>query len=41
MEEALRVGIRAYVLKPAASDELLPAAYGVLKGEIFVSPALR
>jgi DNA-binding NarL/FixJ family response regulator len=41
VQEALRVGIRAYVLKPSASEELIPAAHGALRGETFVSPSLR
>ena len=41
VEEALGAGIRGYVLKLAAADELIPAAHGVLRGETFVSPALR
>jgi DNA-binding NarL/FixJ family response regulator len=41
VEEALGVGIRGYVLKLAAGDELIPAAHGALRGETFISPALR
>jgi two-component system, NarL family, response regulator NreC len=41
VEEALRVGILAYLFKPAAPEELIPAAHGALRGETFVSPALR
>jgi DNA-binding NarL/FixJ family response regulator len=41
VQEALRAGIRAYVLKPAAPEELIPAAYGALRGATFVSPACR
>ncbi len=41
VREALRAGIRAYVLKPSASEELVPAAHGALRGETFVSPSLR
>jgi two-component system invasion response regulator UvrY len=41
VEEALVAGIRGYVLKFAADEELIPAAYGALKGETFVSPAVR
>jgi len=41
VQEALGAGIRGYVLKLAAGDELIPAAYGALRGEIFVSPAVR
>jgi DNA-binding NarL/FixJ family response regulator len=41
VQEALKIGIRAYVLKPSACDELIPAAHGALRGETFVSPSLR
>lgn len=40
-QEALGAGIRGYVLKLAAADELIPAAHGALKGETFVSSTLR
>jgi DNA-binding NarL/FixJ family response regulator len=41
VQEALGAGIRGYVLKLAADDELIPAAHHALRGEIFVSPSLR
>ena len=41
VREALGAGIRGYVLKLAAVEELIPAVYGALKGETFVSPSLR
>jgi DNA-binding NarL/FixJ family response regulator len=39
VQEALSIGIRAYVLKLAAWEELIPAAHGALRGETFISPA--
>ena len=41
VQEALGTGIRAYVLKLTAADDLIPAAYRALKGKTFVSPMLR
>jgi len=41
VREALNAGIRGYILKLAAADELLPAVHGVLRGETWISPALR
>jgi DNA-binding NarL/FixJ family response regulator len=41
IQEALDAGIRGYVQKLAAADELISAAYGALRGETFVSPAFR
>jgi DNA-binding NarL/FixJ family response regulator len=41
VEHALSVGIRGYVHKLAAGEELIPAAYCALKGETFISPACR
>ena len=41
VQEALDAGIRGYVQKFAAADELILAAYGALRGETFISPALR
>jgi DNA-binding NarL/FixJ family response regulator len=41
VQEALNAGIRGYVHKLAAADELVPAAYGALRGETFISPAFR
>jgi DNA-binding NarL/FixJ family response regulator len=38
---ALNAGIRGYVLKLSAGEELIPAVHGALRGEIFISPALR
>jgi DNA-binding NarL/FixJ family response regulator len=36
--EALNAGIKGYVQKLSAAEELIPAAYGALRGETFVSP---
>ena len=41
VKEALRTGILGYISKLAAAEELIPAAYGALRGETFVSPSLR
>ena len=41
VQEALNAGIRGYVQKLAAADELILAAYGALRGETFISPAFR
>lgn len=40
VKEAFRVGARGYVVKTAASAELLHAVREVMAGSIFVSPAL-
>ena len=40
-QEALGAGIRGYVLKLAAGDELIAAAKFALQGGTFVSPLLR
>jgi DNA-binding NarL/FixJ family response regulator len=37
-QEALNLGIRAYIHKFGAWEELIPAAHGVLRGETFISP---
>ena len=41
IQVALDAGIRGYVQKFAVADELILAAYDVLKGETFISPAFR
>ena len=38
---ALRAGIRAYVLKVDASEELIPAIHAVLRGERYLSRGIR
>jgi DNA-binding NarL/FixJ family response regulator len=38
VEDALKAGVRGYVHKMAAGDELIPAVLRVLKGETFISP---
>jgi len=40
-QEALNAGISAYIQKFSAAEELIPAAYGALLGNTFVSPGLR
>jgi len=40
-QEALNAGISAYIEKFSAAEELIPAAYGALRGNTFVSPGLR
>ncbi len=39
-ERALRAGARGYIMKEAGGDNLLAAIRQVLKGEVYVSPAL-
>jgi DNA-binding NarL/FixJ family response regulator len=41
VEHAMRVGIRGYVHKLTADEELIPAARCALNGETFISPACR
>jgi DNA-binding NarL/FixJ family response regulator len=41
VELALSVGIRGYVHKLAAGEDLIPAAYCALKGQTFISSACR
>jgi DNA-binding NarL/FixJ family response regulator len=41
VEEALSVGIRGYVHKLTAAEELIPALYCALRGQTFVSPSCR
>jgi DNA-binding NarL/FixJ family response regulator len=41
VRQALNAGIRGYVLKLSAADELIPAVHGALRGETWISPALR
>ena len=41
VEQALSVGIRGYVHKLTAVEELIPALYYALRGKTFVSPACR
>jgi DNA-binding NarL/FixJ family response regulator len=41
VEQAFSVGIRGYVHKLTAAEELIPALRCVLRGQTFVSPACR
>jgi DNA-binding NarL/FixJ family response regulator len=41
VQTALAIGIRAYVLKLDAADELIPALYAVLRGERYLSKGVR
>jgi DNA-binding NarL/FixJ family response regulator len=41
VEEALSVGIRGYVHKLTAAEELIPALYCALRGQTFVSASCR
>jgi DNA-binding NarL/FixJ family response regulator len=41
VEDALKAGIRGYVHKLAAGEDLILAIHCALKGEIFVSPVFR
>ena len=41
VEQALSVGIRGYVHKLTAAEELIPALYCALSGQTFVSPTCR
>jgi DNA-binding NarL/FixJ family response regulator len=41
LEDALSAGVRGYVHKLTAGEDLIPAMHCALKGETFVSPALR
>jgi DNA-binding NarL/FixJ family response regulator len=41
VQTALDAGIRAYVLKVDASEELIPAVYAALRGERYLSSGVR
>jgi DNA-binding NarL/FixJ family response regulator len=41
LEDALSAGVRGYVHKLTAGEDLIPAMRCALKGETFVSPALN
>ena len=41
VQTALKAGIRAYVLKLDASEELIPAVYAALRGECYLSSGVR
>ena len=41
LEDALSAGVRGYVNKLTAGEDLIPAMRCALKGETFISPALR
>lgn len=41
VEQALSAGIRGYVHKLTAAEELIPAVYCALRGQTFVSPSCR
>ena len=40
VDECLAAGAKAFVLKRSASNDLLPAVEAVLKGGIYISPAI-
>ncbi len=41
VQTAMKAGIRAYVLKLDASDELIPAVYAALRGDRYLSRGVR
>ena len=41
VEQALSIGIRGYVHKLTAAEDLIPALYCALRGQTFVSPTCR
>ena len=41
LEHALRIGVRGYVLKLAAAEDLINAMHCALNGQNFISPALN
>ena len=41
VQTAIKAGIRAYVLKLDACDELIPAVYAALRGERYLSSGVR
>jgi DNA-binding NarL/FixJ family response regulator len=41
VKTALQLGIRAYVLKMDASEELIPAVYAAMRGERYLSRGVR
>ncbi len=41
VKSALQAGIRAYVLKVDASEELIPAVYAAVRGERYLSRGIR
>jgi len=41
VKSALQAGIRVYVLKVDASEELIPAVYAALRGERYLSRGIR
>jgi len=41
VQTAMKAGIRAYVLKLDASDELIPAIYAALRGDRYLSSGVR
>ncbi len=41
VQTAMQAGIRGYVLKLDASDELIPAVYAALRGECYLSVGVR
>ena len=41
VQTALEAGIRAYVLKMDAGEELIPAVYAALRGERYLSSGVR
>jgi len=41
VKSALQAGIRAYVLKVDAGEELIPAVYAALRGERYLSRGIR
>ena len=41
VQQALRSGAKGYLLKRTVSEDLLPAVYQVLRGEVFLSSPLN
>ena len=41
MQQALRAGVRGYVLKLTAGEDLIPAMHEALEGRVFVSPLVK
>jgi len=39
--EALAIGVKGYVIKRLAAQDLIPAIRAVLEGHSYVSPAIR
>jgi DNA-binding NarL/FixJ family response regulator len=41
VEEGLSAGAKGYVLKLAASQELVPAVYEIIQGRFYISPLVK